>query len=220
MKSLHLTYLPPLSLLEQADKEMAALPQDRLFNDSAYQKFTEKWCAAMMGLGYEKHVAPCRVAVNDTDQRGDADFFLETSGALHPFQLAEVQVPGRERGAEFRAFARGELPVIPYEPERGRREGPGWIADAIQQKIKKKYAGSKELNLLLYVNFSARDLQHADVVEAARPYLAAFASVWAVSSLWLGVLEGGKVLGGINGWGIIFTVEEADAHFDKNRARS
>ena len=68
----------PLALLDEADAEMCAVSQERLFNDSRYQKVKEKWCAGMLGVGYEKYVAPCLVAVNDTPQRGDVDLLLRT----------------------------------------------------------------------------------------------------------------------------------------------
>jgi hypothetical protein len=75
------------------------------------------------------------------------------------------------------------------------------------------------LSLLVYGNFSAHDLQHAEVKEAARPYLDRFASLWVVSNLWLGSLYVGNDLGRIDGWGIIFTPEEAMERFDNNRKR-
>src|SRR5712692_300386 len=67
----------PQILLETAKSEMAAIPQEKLFNSSEYEKAREKWCAAMFGLGYAKCVRPCRVAVNASDQRKDVDLWLE-----------------------------------------------------------------------------------------------------------------------------------------------
>jgi hypothetical protein len=195
----------PLALLDEADAEMRGVPQERLFNDSRYQKPKGKWCAAMLGLGYEKHVAPCLVAVNNTSQRGDVDLFLSTGGHEYGFQLVEAMEPERRRGAEYKGFANGSLRHIPYRPERGRIEGPAWVAEMVKQKVEKSYAGAKALNLLVYLNFSAHQIQHADVVDATRPFLDSFASVWVVSSLWLGSLHVENDLGRIEGWGQIFT---------------
>jgi len=211
-------YEAPLALLEQADREMSAIPQDRLFNEAAHRKLTEKWCAAMFGLGYERHVAPCSAAVNDTADH-EADFFIKVGNREYAFQLVETMQPERQRGAEFKALARGEVRAIPYEPERGHREGPNWIANTIAQKRAKHYSNAAALNILVYANFTARDLQHADVLKAATPDLRTFASVWVLSSLWLGSLYVGNDLGRIDGWGVIFTIEEANARFD-NRQRS
>src|SRR5688572_4326017 len=102
MKHLRLRYQKPLSLLEEAEEDMAAVPQDRLFNDAKYRKLTEKWCAGMLGLGYEKYVSPCRVAVNETKERMDVDLSLEIDRQEYPFQLVEAMEPGRKRGAEFK----------------------------------------------------------------------------------------------------------------------
>jgi hypothetical protein len=209
----------PLALLGEADVEMRGVPQERLFNDSRYQKVKETWCAAMLGLGYQKHVASCLVAVNDSPQRGDVDLFLSTGGRDFGFQLVEVMEPERRRGAEYKGFANGSLRSIPYQPERGRIEGPVWIAEKIKQKVEKNYAGAKALNLLVYLNFSALQIQHADVIDASRPFLDRFASIWVVSNLWLGSLYVGNDLGRIDGWGQIFTPEEAMERFDAYRDR-
>lgn len=205
---LPITYAAPRELLDRAKRELAAVPQDELFNSSLHTKSREKWCAGMMGLGYEKCIGPCRVAVNDSDQRQDADLFLDVGGSEFPFQLAEVMEPGRRRGAEYKALAAGDRKGFAYEPDRGRLEGPRWIAAGIEQKKQKHYAGAAELNLLVYANFAAYQLQHAEVVTAARPYLDAFASVWVVTNLWLGSLSVSNALGRIDGWGVIFRPED------------
>ncbi len=57
----------PQALLAKAKAEKAAIPNARLFNSSEYEKAREKWCAAMLGLGYEKCIRPCRVAVNESE---------------------------------------------------------------------------------------------------------------------------------------------------------
>ena len=78
----------------------------------------------------------------------------------------------------------------------------------VGQKVAKNYADSVELNLLVYTNFTAHQLQHAEVLEAVRPFFPTFASIWVVTSLWLGSLHVANNLGRIEGWGIIFTPEE------------
>ena len=93
-----LRYSLPAALLDEADRELDVIEQVKLFNDSQYQKLREKWCAAKFGVGYEKFLRPCLVAVNDTTERLDADFFVRTDGKEFPFQLAEVQEPERRRG--------------------------------------------------------------------------------------------------------------------------
>src|SRR5687767_6564006 len=106
-------YVSPLALLDEADTEMHDVPQERLFNESRYQKIKEKWCAAMLGLGYEKHIAPCLVAVNDTPQRGDVDLLLKIGEREYGFQLVMAMEPERRPGAEYKGFANGTLRGIP-----------------------------------------------------------------------------------------------------------
>ncbi len=201
-------YQPPRPLLDEAKQELAAVDQAKLFNNSKYEKSREKWCAGMLGLGYEKHVAACRVAVNDSRERVDADIWLKTAGRQFAFQVVEVMEPERRRGAEYKALAGGLARGFGYDTERGRIDGPQWIANAVAQKVAKKYADAEQLNLLVYANFSAHQLQHVDVVNTARTYFPAFASIWVVTNLWLGSLNVSNQLGRIDGWGIIFTPEQ------------
>jgi len=198
----------PQALLAKAKVEMAAIPNERLFNSSEYEKSREKWCAAMLGLGYEKAIRRCRVAANESEQRKDVDLYLEAAGREYPFQLVEVMEPGRKRGAEYKGQASRGLRGFGSDPGDARTNGPRWIADRIAQKIGKRYAGASDLNLLVYANFTAHQLQHAEVLSAARPHLSAFASVWVVTSLWLGSLSVRNDLGRIDGWCIIFTPEQ------------
>ncbi len=137
-----------------------------------------------------------------------ADIWLKTAGRQFAFQVVEVMEPERRRGAEYKALAGGLARGFGYDTERGRIDGPQWIANAVAQKAAKKYADAEQLNLLVYANFSAHQLQHVDVVNTARTYFPAFASIWVVTNLWLGSLNVSNQLGRIGGWGIIFTPEQ------------
>lgn len=214
MDELELHYISPAALHEQANEEMALIPLDRLFNDPRYQKVGEKWCAALFARGYEKLVRPALVAINETSQRADADFFLKVDDVVEPFQIVEVMEPERRRGAEYKAFARGELRHIAYEPERGHINGPAWIGNAIRQKVEKKYAGSTELNLLIYGNFSAQGIEHGSLVAASVPYHASFASIWIITNLHIATLSASKTLGEIGDWGEIQTKVEYNLQVD------
>jgi len=205
---LKLTFQSPRSLYEEASRELRAVDQAALFNDSRHQKKTEKWCAGVFGIGYERFVDPCQVAANDTDQRLDADFFVQKERRNFAFQLVEAQDPARRRGDEYRTLAFGTVQSIRYEPERGGFEGPNWIASQIAKKAAKNYAQATDLNLLVYANFSARQLQHAALVDATVCYRKSFASIWVITDLHIGALHSTNVLGRIDGWGIIFDVSE------------
>ena len=196
---------------------MGLVPQVRLFNKPRYQKVREKWCAGMFGMGYMKFIRPCHVAVNDTEDRADADFFMRSDGREYAFQLVEAIEPKRRRGDEYKARASDRLHSLPYEPEKGHVEGPTWIASRIEQKAAKNYAGAAHLNLLVYANFAARGLQHRSVVDAAAKFQAAFASIWVLTSLHLASLFVANDLGRLDDWSEIQTVEEYDRLVRKRR---
>lgn len=71
---LGLSFHAPEDLLAEVHQEMGEVTQERLFNSPHHKKSQEKWCAAMFGVGYGTFVSPCRVAINATKQRLDADF--------------------------------------------------------------------------------------------------------------------------------------------------
>jgi hypothetical protein len=195
------SFIAPAEMLAQAESEMEGIPNEYLFNDPAHQKLKERWCAGMFGVGYGKHVATCQVAVNEDRYREDVDFFLRAREANWEFQLAEVQEPGRRRGHEYRQIAKDGPRLFPYEPSRGRQEGPQWLADAAQKKASKRYASSRTLNLLLYANFQAGELQHSDIVASLSRYQVQFASLWVVTSLHVCSVFSDPGLGSVPGWG-------------------
>lgn len=167
-----------------------------------YRSLRERWCAAVFGLGYEQFIGPCRVAIDDADR--DADFVAEIKGREHPFQTVEVLEPGRMRGDEYRQREAGKVRQIPYAPELGSVEGAKLIARQIEAKVVKVYAGAEGLNLLVYANFPAKQLRHADVVSATSPYRNRFASIWLITSYMIGTLHSEKSeIGKIEGWGVI-----------------
>jgi hypothetical protein len=206
MKSL-ITFTSPELVLESAEREMALIPNDRLFNDAQHQKLRERWCAGIFGVGYAKFVAPCTVAVNDIPVREDIDIFLTAKGREWGFQLAEVQEPGRKRGLEYKEFAQEKIRSIPYGPERGWQEGPEWLADGVRKKKEKLYSDSKSMHLLLYANFPARELEHSDLLMKLQPFRADFASLWIVTSMHLCSIFSSPELGEVGGWGIIRSME-------------
>jgi hypothetical protein len=209
MNNSRLTYQLPRVLLAQAREEMASIPNAELFNNSAHQKLREKWCAGMLGLGYELGAAPCLVAVNESQDNLDVDIYLLSNGLEFPFQLVEAMEPGRRRGQEYKRVESINLQGISSSSlEEGHKNGPRWITEKIKQKVEKHYEASTKLNLLVYANFSARQLEYEDVCTAARPYLSSFSSVWVVSSLFLGALSITNELKKVNGWCQIFTPEQ------------
>jgi len=200
---LNLSFHEPASLLKGVENEMQRVSQEQLFNNPKYQKLKESWCASMFGLGIQKHVSPCEVAINNSNNRLDVDFYLKTPSGIWEFQLVEIQEPGRRRGLLYRQLSTLRRTLIPYEPERGRTEGPGWIANGVERKKAKNYAGKQSLNLLVYVNFTAHNLQYEALVRALSTYSDSFPSLWLVSSLTFCSIFSNSGIREVPGWAVI-----------------
>jgi hypothetical protein len=175
-------YFDPWTLLDAASMEIGRILPEYLFNDSQYQKLQEAWCAGMFGCGYATRIdAACKVAVNFSTQGMDADFFLMTGNREWSFQLAEVQRAGRKRGSEYKQLASGERRTVGYDPDRGAVECADCLANAVHKKKAKRYAGSAQLNLLLYGNFNS-EARHDQLVAQLGLFSNDFASLWIVTS--------------------------------------
>jgi hypothetical protein len=205
MKS-RIIYSDPREILGGAETEMEPIPNEELFNSPQYQKLKERWCAGMFGVGYSMFVGQCEVAVNASSYREDVDIFLRAKDREWEFQLAEVQEPGRQRGREYAQFADGKVRTLPYEPERGRIEGPKWLAEGVRKKKEKNYSGSKDMQLLLYANFPAQELEHSEIIKALEQFKSDFASIWVVTSMHVCSIFSPQELGQINGWGVVRSV--------------
>jgi len=203
-----ITYMDPQEMLSAAEKEMAPIPQDELFNDPKYQKLKERWCAGTLGVGYSKYVNQCMVGVNEDRYREDVDIFLKTEREAWEFQLAEVQQPGRRRGLEYQRMASGELRTIGYDPDDGKLLGSSWLVEGARRKVAKRYANSESMNLLLYANFPARELQYDELVVKLQFLSETFSSVWIISSEYISSVFSSPALGEVKGWGLMRRIHE------------
>jgi hypothetical protein len=198
----NLPFVDPRLMLKSAETGMAAIPNEVLFvkADVRFRDLFERWCAGSFGSAYGVYVAPCEVAVNDQGTRGDADFFLRTRGSVFAFQTVEVIEPGRRRGDEYRKPG-----LTPYEPGRAAADGPEWLETGVRGKLEKRYAGARDLHLLVYANFTAEALQFADVAARLAGFRGEFASVWVMAHHVFGSVFSSAELGSVAGWRTIRT---------------
>lgn len=172
-----------------------------------HKDLKEMWCAARFGLGYEKFIGPCLVSV-DLEESSDSDFVLRTDEGDFPFQTYIADVPERQMGDDSVPEPDGTLPTRPYEPERGRIEGPEWVAAAVKGKVEKRYSTARNLNLLVYTNFTAHGLDYEALCEAVRKYKDEFASIWIITNHEICSLTSGGRLGEIQRLRQIYSPEE------------
>ena len=168
------------------------------FRKPEHQKTQELWCAAHFGRAYAHHFEPaCMLDVDDVDRQTDVDFELVLPKGVHPFQVTEVQAPGRRRGDEYSSGT--AVNPTPHEHSKGSMLGPVWILEALERKVT-RYGKVSRLNLLVYANFPAWNLQYDDICRAVQGVAEKFASVWLMSGNAVCCLHKNPSLAFVNGW--------------------
>ena len=164
-----LTELTPNQAYERFQRQRDRMSAVQFFNDPAAGKLRDLWVAAHFGRAYENEFGECRLLF-DEEQAHEWDFILVTDGARSPFQVTEAQQSGRKRGREYRDVENGNRPRTTTESwEPGTKHGPEWIREAIERKKNKRYADVGKLNLLVYANFPAYQLDLVRIQSACPP---------------------------------------------------
>ena len=191
----------PDELLTKYRTIRAQITREQFFRSPEHKKTQEMWCAAHFARAYNQHVAPCTALISDKDEQTDADFFLDTGEKTHPFQITERMEPARRRGDEYRW---GESEKAQGENwSKGTEHGSAWVRLAIERKLMKKYAGTAELNLLVYLNFAAHEQQYEDMRSECVQLAPQFASVWLLNGNALCCIHQNPVLRAFQGWMMI-----------------
>jgi len=170
------------------------------FSSPKFKKTQELWCAAHFCAGLELVLGPYRIWVSERDEQTDADFELEVAEERIPFQITEVQAPGRRRGDEYRGRAEGSW--TDEDRERGTVVGAEWIRAAIAKKAD-RYSHPDTLNLLVYVNFPAWSQQYVNLAAHTQQEASRFASVWLLNGNTLCHVKKHRLLPEMNGWLVI-----------------
>lgn len=188
----------PDELLEKYRAIREEVDSREFFTRPKHKKTQEIWCAAHFGRHYEHGVGPCHILIEDHDEQTDADFELEVAGDMHPFQITEVQAPGRRRGDEYRREV--STPATVEDWSDGTKNGPQWIRDGIEKKLQRYGGRVSHLNLLVYLNFPAYDQQFKDIRDACADVASPFASVWLLNGNAAACIWSQTVLFGPEGW--------------------
>jgi len=88
----------------------------------------------------------------------------------------------------------------PYRPALGAEKGTEWIEAAIARKVEKRYAGSEELNLLVYANFEAKGMDVRVIRKRAKAHRDKFASIWIITDRHICTLFSNELIGEVTGW--------------------
>jgi hypothetical protein len=204
------TFVTPRDLKAQLEQAATKLLPGHFIRKPENQRLKEVWSAAHFGLGYQRHVRPCTLWVNP-EQDSDTDFVLKTECGEFLFQTTLSDVPGRRMSDDHKPGPDGRFPGQPYHPDRGSREGPQWIAEAVRKKIEAKYSAAIDLNLLIYANFPTNGLDYESVRAAVSEFAGEFASTWVVTNHLICSLVSFPALGEISGLRMIYDEQELSA---------
>jgi hypothetical protein len=199
-------FAPPQAVLAEAEAQIPFgddMAMHRFFKDPRMQLLRDQWCAGKLSTGYQAHVRPCLVAVNPSAERMDADFFLQTAGRHFAFQSVARHEPDRRIANDYLALARRgpRMTHIDHEVDQAAL----WLAEAVKAKAK-RYGPSPDMNLVVYANFFARQVQFAEIAMAVLPWRQHFGSLWIftgthICSIWSTLELGQIVEDGNLGWG-------------------
>jgi hypothetical protein len=190
----------PDELFEKYRRIRAAAADEDFFVRPEHKRTQELWCAAHFANAYDQYLAPCMVLIDESTTNSDTDFDLEIAGKVFPFQVSEVQEPGRRRGDEYK---QPEYLRPTHDLSRGSALGPQWVRDGIQKKVAKHYANAKSLNLLVYLNFPAWEQQYHDIRNTCAETVKSFGSVWLLNGNTMCVIKPSPDLSSFEGWLVI-----------------
>lgn len=154
-------------------RESEPVPDDRFFNDPFFKPLQEAWAAGHFALGLQHFNDSIDIRL-DTDRF--PDFHLRIDRKTYGFEFTVADKPERMIGKEYKERKNNQLQLTPYQPERGRQEGPSWIADAVRKKHEKHY--SDHPNLLVYANFEASSLDSDIITKLCYQWFNSFSSIW------------------------------------------
>lgn len=196
-------YYVPEKLDALVLRDNFAIPQNKFFSPEN-QHIREAWCAAQLGLGFDKYIGRCEVKVNSGEF---PDFFLKYNGCEFEFENTEVLREGRLRTKEYREKSDSSIEHISQaEMEYNETKAPEWVKNAIEKKASKYKENAKSVNLLIYVNINSSRFDINKIREACLEYEDTFQSVWLLTGQYVGTLfmsKEGVMLGEIDGFSCI-----------------
>jgi hypothetical protein len=187
-------------LFEKYQRIRNETSDERFFNGPEHTKTQELWCAVHFSKGYSAHIKSSTIIMDDSDTQLDYDFELKVAGKLYPMQITECMEPDRRRGDEYKEVNPG---ITKDDSEYGNANAHIWVKNTIEKKFTKYFAGCRELNLLVYLNFSALEQRYDILTEHCADIAKNFNSVWLLNGNALCCIKSCEELGELNGWGMV-----------------
>ena len=202
-----MTHYKPDELYEKFRSAKGAISRPAFFNSPSSGKIQEMWCAARFGQLFQRLYGDCLIHIADDDLQEIHDFLIEYQKALEPIQITECIEPGRRRGDEYREGRSPDPAVANERWENGTEHGVSWVRDSIEKKTRKYAGSSRNVGLLVYLNFRSFNFRYEEMLRAAEPYLQSWNSVWLISREGLACLKPFHGVEAYAGWYIDEAIE-------------
>jgi hypothetical protein len=173
--------------------ETKAIPNEEFLTAPMYRPLLEAWAAGHFAYGLDDVFGSIELRL-ESDRF--PDFVVRLGGNELSFELTIADKPERRRDLEYQQLAVDPLRPAPYEPARGQREGPVWIANAVKVKFEKHYHPSP--HLLVYANFEADTLPVAEVARFCARWRKTCRSIWVLWSYQIVQLFDSEAFGATN----------------------
>lgn len=183
----------PHEMLEVVKEDRNTMSGRQMVSGSKTKELRECWVAATFGIGYEKFAGPCKIVV--LSGTNFPDFQLIIDKKSFGFETVMVLKEGRKPGDEYREIEEtiedGGIwmkPVSDGEMTENELSLPKRVREAIQSKLSKYGHGSKSVNLCIYLNIFAPNVNINSIREACKGLEDSFESIWLLSGHHIGTL--------------------------------
>ena len=161
------TFFLPIDLLNGIDNKIDSASEKVFFSSpkTEYQKMREAWAASVFCSALSRSHPGSKVGILEEFP----DFEIKIGSDTLKYEFTEVMKPNRKRSEEYRD--KTEI-LREYRPAKCSQEGPDWIIEAVEKKIRKNYRPIP--HLLVYANFEGRP----DIVAIRAKCPNEFLSTW------------------------------------------
>lgn len=185
--------ITPYEMMEAVKEDRKLLSPRQTVAGSHTKEWRECWLAASFGIGYSLWAEPCEISV--LSGTGFPDFQLITGTGSFGFENVMILRAGRRLGDEYREIEKVISKGTSYirhisdeEMTRNEESLPGLIRQAIEKKLAKYGGGTSNINLCIYTNLFAPDVQIDKIQNECKGLEVSFASIWLITGIYIATL--------------------------------